>query len=912
MPDEGQVFPDQSHMDRVRDALWETNGNGASVMVGSGFSRCAVKVRPGTDEIPMWRDVADEMAKRLYPNSDEAEQQGKRLQTTAPDGVLSLAQEYETAFGRGDLHQLLEAMVRDGDFKPGDAHSRLMQLPWKDVFTTNWDTLLERTRRQVADRAYSVVRDMEEIPLANKPRVVKLHGSLPAQFPLILTEEDYRTYPTKFAPFVNTVQQAMMETVFCLIGFSGNDPNFLNWSGWVRDNLGVSSPKIYLAGWLDLPQHRRRMLEGRGVVPIDLARHPRAHEWPEHQRHGYAIEWMLHTLEGGRPYDVTYWPSPRSKPYSAVPALLQPVVEISSKQPREEPASESEIARDELRGKVKQILETWRHNRKVYPGWLFLPAGEERETFSRNTDDWEHHLLTALPGLTAVKRLDAIRELVWRREVLLQPISNVLEWAAEDCLQAINCQDRTISGAAEDGIDWSTVREAWRTVALALVTAARFRFDSDLFRKRTEALEPFLNDDHDVHQRFCQERCLWAIYSMDFEMLEGLLEDWQVRDCDPIWMVRKAALFWESNRNGEAAELVRRALDAIRSSPDADDSVAGASREGWALWSAFTVDNRGEFRQRWDQLAASKCDAMLEMDLIARKVNESEGSQEAPAFDLGVRRGQGVRFSATTVGLAARRAIRLSEVAGLPPATKHEDSMVGAAVASGILKLAAEELAIAEPELAIRLILRVCGYDKDKTLERVLSRTRVALLPAATAKSLVQICSGVIEHALPRMVSVNGSGGSVSWTERTRVAMEVLSRLVLRLVPDMAEATLDRAIEWYRSPQVSQDSWLMTPLGRLLQRSWEALPGDSRSHRALDLLATPIVGMDGFSAAIPGHFPDPGQFLRAEDLPTRTPENDGQWHEVITQLVRGLDGDDEPRKRAAAEDVPSGKETTVD
>ena len=80
---------------------------------------------------------------------------------------------------------------------------------------------------------------MDQLPLLGQPRIVKLHGSLPATFPLISTEEDYRTYPSKFAPFVNTVRQAMMETVLCLIGFSGDDPNFLHWSGWVRDNLGV-------------------------------------------------------------------------------------------------------------------------------------------------------------------------------------------------------------------------------------------------------------------------------------------------------------------------------------------------------------------------------------------------------------------------------------------------------------------------------------------------------------------------------------------------------------------------------------------------------------------------------------------------------------------------------------------------
>ena len=163
---------------------------------------------------------------------------------------MRIAQEYEAAFGRSDLHDVLRQLVPDHGYGPGDEHRRLLQLPWRDIFTTNWDTLLERSAAHVPERNYSVVTSIEEIPMASRPRVVKLHGSFAAQFPLIVTEEDYRTYPMKFAPFVNTVQQAMMETVFLLIGFSGDDPNFLNWSGWVRDNLGASAPKIYLAGWL--------------------------------------------------------------------------------------------------------------------------------------------------------------------------------------------------------------------------------------------------------------------------------------------------------------------------------------------------------------------------------------------------------------------------------------------------------------------------------------------------------------------------------------------------------------------------------------------------------------------------------------------------------------------------------------
>ena len=129
--------------------------------------------------------------------------------------------------------------------------------------------------------------------------------------------------------------------------------------------------------------------------------------------------------------------------------------------------------------------------------------------------------------------MNAIRELVWRREILLDPITPKLESTAEDVLKPIDCQNRTVDGAAALEIDWATVREAWRTIALALVTAARHRFDHDLFNQRIEALSPFLDDDADVAHRIHHERCLWAIYSMDFEALEGLLKDWRTENCDP-------------------------------------------------------------------------------------------------------------------------------------------------------------------------------------------------------------------------------------------------------------------------------------------------------------------------------------------------------------------------------------------
>ena len=275
----------------------------------------------------MLDEIARDLSANLYPD-DGAEK-------VPPERVLRLAQAYEAEFGPTALHEALKRMVTDDDFVPGSVHERLLRLPWADVFTTNWDTLLERASKTVRDRSYTIVRSKDDIPWGPRPRIVKLHGSLPNPR-LVLTEEDYRTYPTVFSPLVNTVQQAMMETVFVLIGFSGNDPNFLHWSGWVRDNLREAAPKIYLAGLLKLSSPERQMLQDRNVVAIDLARHPRADEWPD--SHEYATKWILSTLECGQPYDTSKWPSPRDEAFcSEENPLLRPIVRNVSAEPRKEP-----------------------------------------------------------------------------------------------------------------------------------------------------------------------------------------------------------------------------------------------------------------------------------------------------------------------------------------------------------------------------------------------------------------------------------------------------------------------------------------------------------------------------------------------------------------------------------------------
>ena len=877
-------IPDQSHLNKVRDALWNRPFAGATVMIGSGFSRNADKPRSEVDDLPLWSDIATAIVSTLYPD----------LEPPSTDDPLRLAQQYKSTFGRSDLHRLLGQLVRDRNFLPGKTHSRLLKLPWRDVFTTNWDTLLERASLEIAEPPYSVVEDMDQLPLVSQPRIIKLHGSFPANFPLIFTEEDYRTYPTEYAPFVNTVQQAMMETIFCLIGFSGDDPNFLKWSGWVRDNLGEATPKMYLAGLLKLLPHQRRMLEERGVVPIDLWHHPNAKRWPEHLQHQYATQWILHTLEYGEPYEEKLWPSIPVDKEPAIDARLLPIVKVPFDLPASQPQTrlsrDSSTYNEEELETIKEVLRVWTHNRQLYPGWLVFPSGQEHFELSQYTDEWEPHILKALPLLTPTERLFAIRELLWRREILLEPVTPELVEAAQSVLDIFDCENRSILGNGDIVADWPRVREAWRSIALRLVTDARYDCDQSLFERRIEALEPFCDDSLDVAHQIQQERCLWALYSSSFQRLGKLLDEWQIDNSDPIWMLRKAALLTEMRRRNHSFPLIQEAINSIRKDLAGDKSIANASRLGWALGSTLTWTNRRSVFRRWDELASQRCHAWNEIDQITRTLQGTDERKEAPSFDLGVSHSTSFSWSnkSYTRMVSAFRALRLPEVTGLPPVNiDRERDGIPTGIATGILTLAADELAAYTPELAIRIVLRICGYDRDKTLLRVLSRTRIASLSDDATEALVRMCTGVIEYTLPRLLTPDETRGGISSVERLRVALEVLSRLILRVKPELVVDAMGLGLKCYRTKGVVEHHFLAGPIRNLLRRSWEALPKDLRSTYVFDLLTAPIPGLDGFSAVT--ECDDPGSLVGHGDLPMDgTSEYAARSSEVVSFLLRGL------------------------
>ena len=443
-------------------------------------------------------------------------------------------------------------------------------------------------------------------------------------------------------------------------------------------------------------------------------------------------------------------------------------------------------------------------------------------------------------------------------------------------------------------------------MALALVTDARLDFNRPLFDERLNSLMPFSDDHLDVAHQIQQEYCLWAAYSLDFDLLNELLDSWMPENCDPAWMLRKAALLTEARRFDESRSLIKVALESIRKDHVTGKSIASASREGWALASTMTLDNQQDISRGWESLAVLKCDAGTELDYVNRALKGVEKREEAPSFDPRIRESTRITFSGSSHArmVAAYRVIRLSEATGLPPINNPDgDTSIPLSLISDTLKSAADELAAIKPELSIRLVLRTCSYDRDKMLQRVMSRSRVASLSTDSVAALAQICIGAIRYSLARLLSPEEFAWGFSWIERMRVTLEVLSRITLRLPPSMVNQALDVGLDCYQAEGVAKHPWLATPVRSLLVRSWAALPDELRARRAPDLFLAPIAGFEGFTDD--ANCPDPADFINADDMTTvRVPSDEVRYREVVDFLARALRGGGETRRRATLRLIP--------
>ena len=728
-------LPDYSALRQVQNALWRIGEvHGAAVMVGAGFSRFADRTADTTPLAPLWSDFQEAMLHELYPEGG------------GPSDPLALAEEYRATLGTPALENLIRSRVRDGEWSPGGIHRRLLSLPWADVLTTNWDTLLERSADSNPEFSFDIVRVPTDIARTRSPRIVKLHGSLPSLDPFIFTEEDFRTYPDEFAPFANLARQVLLENELCLLGFSGEDPNFLQWSGWVRDQLGPAARPIRLVGVLDLSPSRRRLLEGRNITPIDLA--PLVAGVPREDRHRRAVEIFLDYLNQGKPPKAKWLPTLKDQAYAGLGSLLDPDARLI------------------------RLTEIWAQDRKAHPGWLVTPSSLRADIRrQRGPSESCKFSKSDLDSVSKPVKAALLYETIWRGEIAFWPPPGFVEDA--------------VSNLVATGEDNSLPLNQQILLRVAIVRAARRRRDWKDFDKRIQFLDALSNPDADLEALY--ERCLRARDELDYTFVAANAKG--ITGHDPIWLLRRAALMAEIQDSQTAATLIYEAHGEIRRRRAQDRrSLWLLSREAWAAWlmqhTRFALeehrfDNQTEWplaykiddTDPWDELR--QLDS--EIELTNRQHRDSMSGRH-PQFDAGAY--WVTRVFSTAATSHYNDITRLMEHVGIPLKLDMFDLLMSR------FKRAVQVSKDDSPVgmwASVRAV--IAGGDRG-LIDVRFSRVAIAKLSIENVSDIARRLRSAIEFGQSRLMNSVRDDGSTwqgfNWVGRVSNLIELLSRFTMR------------------------------------------------------------------------------------------------------------------------------------
>ncbi len=827
----------------VRNALWKASDvHGAAVMVGSGFSRFADRADQTTRLPPLWSDFHKAMTDRLYPDGG------------GPCNTLALADEYRATLTHSALASLVRSLVRDQEWSPAKVHHELLALPWTDVLTTNWDTLLERCVESNPELEYDIVRELTDISRTKAPRIVKLHGSFPSLSHFILTEEDFRTYPRKFAPYVNLARQVLLENELCLIGFSGEDPNFLQWSGWVRDQLGASARPIRLMGYLKLSDSRRRLLYSRNIEPIDLA--PLVVNLSREQRHPKAIEALIVYLQQGKPATPTWH----------LGSIGQGLTRGGSL--------------DERLGK---LTETWAEDRSTYPGWILatrLARASIRSNMRSKFREYYRASDKVFAEVSPAVRLSFLYEMVWRCETALASLPRAVEDAVVDIVS--RDADRHLS------MDQRVLMRK------SVVSASRRRRDWKGFDRRIAFLERLSAPGAEIEGLY--ERCLKARDELDYVALSRHLE--RITGDDPIWLLRRAALTADVADGRSAAKLLFEASREIRRRRAQNRrSLWLLSLEAWATWlmgsARYLLGEKTSEEIAWPlEYKAANVDPWDEIQSIEMEIAQAERRQRdhlgsVVRGDVGDgREASGVSFGGAEDSSARYRLTRWADHIGVP-LRLDIINLIGSQYGRALL------VSDDRSSVSIWAAVRAVATHDMASIDSLFSEISIARMPLATVAEIAGNLREAIQYGKRRIAL---GGGVVHWTDRTRNMTDLLSRLSVRFRGDAALDLFQFAVSLVHDPDVRH--WLLwESLSMLLAGSLRALEPDRRREVALEVLELPLVKEKG---ALGSEF-DWNVVVDAMGVDAwKTVETTSEWSARVSVLINAIRDESSARSRQDA------------
>lgn len=753
------------HLDHIARNLAQGK---AVVVIGAGFSKNAQPkqrlVGGCLPPMPMpdWEGLIKLMAEELHPGDEDGRDRCLK------SGALQVAQQFEANRGRPALDDFIKNVLSQVRFEPGHLHRQLLDLPWADVLTFNYDSLLENSSEDYHSGRYKTIYKSDNLLGACRPRIIKLHGSLPAG-PFVITEEDFRTYPQKNPAFVNTARQLMIENTLVLMGFSGNDPNFKQIHGWVRDLFDQSSHRVYLCHVNAFNLSEVKLFHD--AYKIELLNLADFAPSGGDVSHAVCLEEFFSQLK------ERCQTKPPEPAMSGLPDWLADIsLDFYAPESAKRLFPKGTI-------QVDALWKEWSRQRKSYPGWLVAPL-EIRNKISSHTDFWPDFLKSAAKSAPLEEELRVLWELWWRWDLCLEVVPR--SWS--------DWVDDVIGRAGEAHNLPVPARKVLLHLRLFSIRNRREDMDAAGFTQALKNLEGQRETDVELDAQLLHEECLFALHNHDFDCLDLAVQRFQlIKSRGAIHDLRKIGWLAELGMIEEAKIIATRLMDEIGKQlveVNAFD-IAILSYEGWALFFHRIIHQTRrqdlmteapDYQSRWRDLRQVECDPWERLNELQNPLksaaHQKPRKEEVAGFDPGVTT-RTMTYASTLreCDSQALQYLRLFDHLGLP----HHP---------GNLRVAADAMVKACQlimPMAFKWSVTTRIRNDDKTLLEEMGRGFVLRLSDENASWLIKLCLRGLDQLLKRLpetaldVYDHYSGRYISYL------LQLVSRLTLRMVPTQLE-----------------------------------------------------------------------------------------------------------------------------
>lgn len=786
---------DYIKLKKLASALWQQDNSyhGAAIMIGAGFSRSAATTGDRNKKLPLWFNFSELLTKELSSSSSDP---------------LRLAEEYNAYFGKQALHDLIKRVINDSAWMPGELHKSLLELPWSEVLTTNWDTLLERASEDIHQPVYSIVSKQEDLSSARSPRIVKLHGTIDVTKDLIFTQEDYRKYPQQYAAFVNFSRQVFIENELCLLGFSGDDPNFLQWAGWVRDHLSTHSRRIYLVGVLGLSSSKRKYLESINIAPIDL--YNLVDDYDDSEiRHFEATKIFIQALQDLKPKKLWEWePTQLHRP-----AITED--EINRRY------QDNNYAAKLLEGQLASLEK----DRLSYPNWLVCPNNKRFQLQTQINDPYPNP--KNLSAMDEAFKAKLLYEIAWHHKITYEVLPI---WLLNELLTVCD-------------IDKPCILTKQQQLEIALIILRNTRWmdeleESESIIQTTKIiLEKGKKYWPEVSNELAYYDSILARDTFDYLLLEKCIEKITVNE--PIWKLRKASLLAELGKFSEGKQLIEKAYsELLKQYRNNHDSIYLLSHLAWAHWLVHGI-NLGELKEKIRifsfDFKEMQCDPWDYIECLQGKITKSLEKQREqeiePLFEPGRYKDKSntITFSNELHPLLLLEGI--SNTVGMPLRWEYTNFLVDQAT-----KIA--ELENIDNIHSFSLAIRAANSDTSNILKKVFSRIGIACLDPKDVDFLISKTMSSIEYWCSKR-DAQSEDVSRYAIDRLRVFIEVLARVSVRATSDQAKQIFRLAASLGKNTKLHH-LWLFDAIKDLIKFSLESIPKSEQHEVLLDALCFPL------------------------------------------------------------------------